>query len=236
MFNQIIIGYLISMCLLMLMSNPTIQGNASVVIDRCSQWNMSSRTRIFGRENRTAGSDAGALNLSYYSSGLEILRDSGEIVLLDGNNHRVLVINTSNVSTLFVVLSDSSNLTNRSMIYNSPSAISQNNNNSIFIVDSWNKQFIEIPYPLQYGENATMINKSVSLNSTTGQNLYIGGLCVDPIDRSIFISYINDHRIVRFNGSLPTYYNIYVGNGTPGNASNLLISPRSIVMNGNRTL
>lgn len=95
------------------------------------------------------------------------------------------------------------------------------------------KQFIRISYPLQYGENATMINNSLSSLVNLASNR-VGGLCVDPIDGSIFISDDAGHRIIPYNSS--SWNGIYVGNGTQGNSSSQLDRPTSIAMNDNRTL
>ena len=231
LFNRIIIGYLINVCLSISSSS---QANASVVVDYCSKWNISSPTFIFGRSNQTAANATSTLNLSH-STDLDIVRETGEIVLLDDNNHRVLVINLSNTSAFFAILSDSSNLTNRSMVINSPSAISHNPNKSIYILDNWDKQFIQIPCPREYGENATLTNKSLPSAFAPGQNNDMHRLCVDPTDESIFISSRFENNVLRFNADL-LMNGTYIGSGLSGNTSTQLSSPRSIVMNNNRTL
>jgi hypothetical protein len=150
---------------------------------------------------------------------------------LDDNNHRILVFNQSNTSTLFAILSDSSNLTNLSTISYSPSAIVYDDNNSMYILDNWNKQIIKMQNPLQYGDNATLTNNSISspFNGT------LTGLCVDNTGGSIFVSDILYNQIIRFE--FPTLNaSIYIGNETSGNASNQLKNPTSIVMNNNRAL
>ena len=208
--------------------------NLSFIVDRCSKWNNSSPKHIFGLENGTATNNINGLNLSF-SSGLDILPNTDEIVLLDDNNHRILVLNQPSNSTLFAILSDSSNLTNRSTIFNSPSAISHDQNNSIYIVDTWVKQFTRISYPLQYGENATLMNKSLPWLSNQPNNNTVRGLCVDPIDGSILISDTSGHRIIRYDTNSSENVT-YAGNGTRGSTSIQLNSPASIAMNNNRTL
>jgi hypothetical protein len=212
-----------------------------LIVNQCSKWNASLGQIIYG----ITSNDSLSLNLFY--SGLDINGQTDEIAVLDDGNHRVLVFNRSNASTLFAILSDSSNLTNSSTlfailsnssnlansstIFNSPSAIVYDDNNTLYILDRWNKQIIRMQNPLQYGDNATLTNQSISSLS----NVTLLELCVDNTDGSILISDYLNHQIIRYDFNTLNA-SIYIGNGTAGNASNQLNNPTSIVMNDNRTL
>jgi len=204
----------------------------SYLVEQCSKWNVSAKI-IFGQENGTAGDDDYSLNLT--NSSLGINRNTGEIAVLDNNNHRVLVFNQSNTSTLFAILSDSSNLTSNISIRYSPSAITYDFNNSIYIFDVLKEQLIKMKNPLEYGENATLITETISPSNVPPFSDITLGLCPDDTGTSVFISDYNNHQIIRYNVNTSTYY-IYVGTGTAGNASNQLKNPTSIVIDDNRTL
>ncbi len=199
-----------------------------MIVNSCSNWNISSRQVIYGYENVTTINDSLSLNLS--NSGLDINGQTGEIAVLDDLNHRVLIINQSNTSILTAILSDSSNITNTSVLH-SPSAIVYDESNSLYILDSWNQQIIQMQNPLEYGDNATLMNRPI-FSPFNGTLL---GLCVDPTNQDIFISDQFHHQIIRYGFTTPPI-SIYVGNGTQGNTSYLLYKPGSIVMNNNRTL
>jgi hypothetical protein len=206
-----------------------------ISVEQCSKWNISAKETIFGNENGTAGDDVSSLNLT--NSGLGINRETGEIAVLDDNNHRVLIFNQSNTSTLFEILSNSSNLTNNSMIQFSPSAITYDFNYSIYILDGWETQIIKMKNPLDYGENATFINETIVLSGNQSFSGVSGGLCVDNINGNVFISDSDNHQIIFCNKSiLCSQFNTYIGNGIPGNASNQLKNPTSIVIDNNQTL
>jgi hypothetical protein len=161
------------------------------------------------------------------NSSLGINSVTGEIAVLDDNNHRILVFNQSNTSTLFAILSDSSNLTNSSMIRFSPSAVAYDRNNSIYILDNWRNQMMKMNNPLEYGENATLSTSFQSSNVTVG-------ICVDNTAGTVLISDYNHHQIITYQGNAAIGRNY--GSGTAGNASDQLNNPTSIVMDDNRTL
>ncbi len=101
----------------------------------------------------------------------------------------------------------------------------------MYILDNWHKQIIKMQNPLQYGDNATLTNGSISLPT----NGILVGLCVDNTDGSIFVSDQTNNQIIRFE--FPTLNaSIYIGNGTSGNAGNQFIKSTSIVMNDDRAL
>jgi len=204
-------------------------------VEQCSKWNISAKISIFGNKNGTAGDDVSSLNLT--NSSLGINTETGEIAVLDDNNHRVLIFNQSNTSTLFEILSDSSNFTNDSMIQFSPSAITYDFSNSIYIVDGWENQIMEMKNPLEYGENATLINETIVLSGNQSFSGVSRGLCVDDINGIVFISDYDHHQIIRYNKNLSSLkFSNYIGNGVPGNASNQLNNPTSIVIDHNQTL
>jgi hypothetical protein len=201
-------------------------------VGQCSKWNISTKQIIFGQENRTAGNDDNSLNLMNSSLGINSV--TGEIAVLDDNNHRILVFNQSNTSTLFAILSDSSNLTNSSMIRFSPSAVAYDRNNSIYILDNWGNQMMKMNNPLEYGENATLSTSLISLFGIYQSGNVTVGICVDNTDGTILISDYNNHQIITYKGNISIARNY--GNGMAGNASNQLNNPTSIVMDDNRNL
>lgn len=201
-------------------------------VEQCSKWNISTKRIIFG-QNKTAGDGDYSLNLS--NSSLTINRETGEIAVLDDNNHRVLVFNQSNTSTIFAILSDSSNLTNKSNIRFSPSAITYDLNNSIYIVDGWTQQIMKMKSPLEYGENATQTNTTINLSSGVRFNDTAVGVGIDWNNRTVFISDYDHHQIIYSDGS-SLAYSVYIGTTTAGHTTNLLHNPTSIVTGNNGTM
>ena len=177
------------------------------------------------------------LNLS--NSSLAINRKTGDIAILDDNNHRVIIFNQSNTSTLIAILSDSSNSTNKSIIRYSPSAITYDQNNTIYVLDldGQGKQIMKMSNPLTYGQNTTTVlkfNPGAQYPLLNGSTI---GICVDSINGTIFISNHDRDQIIRYNQLISSSSGlVYIGNGTAGNANNQLKRPRSIVMGVDRTL
>lgn len=169
------------------------------------------------------------------NSSLDINRNTSAIAVLDDNNHRVIVFNQTNLTELIFIVSNSSNSTNSSMIHMSPSAITYDNNNALYILDPWERQLVKIDNPIEYGMNTTpVLNWNTSLINPP-LNFTAAGLCIDNTDGSILISSYDSHQVFCFkpNSSMGT---MCAGNGKPGNASNQLNNPTSIVIDNNQTL
>ena len=123
------------------------------------------------------------------------------------------------------------------MIQMSPSAIIYDKYNALYVLDHWEQQLVKINNPIDYGQNATPITivKWYIPFTTPSLNFNATGLCIDNTDGSVFISSIDSHQVFWFNQSSSNGTS-YVGDGTPGNASNQLNSPKSIVMDNQRRL
>ncbi|CAF0941057.1 unnamed protein product [Adineta ricciae] len=187
----------------------------------CPKWNASNKTVIFGNSSNAPGNDDYSLDLNV--TGLDINKNNGDIAILDDKNGRVIVFNGSNSSDIFVILLSASNYTSFSTIGYSPSSIAYGFNNSLYISDGTSTELFRLDYPLNYGINGTKIldrnnGSIISLNSTSG------GLCVDNIDKSIYI----------VQGKQICQYTFSSGNLT--NSTYQINNPQSIVMNENQSL
>jgi hypothetical protein len=204
------------------------------LVDQCSKWNASAKVIIYEPANMTADNSSYSLNLT--NSSLGINRQTGEIAVLDDDNHRVILFNQSNLTVIIAILSSSSNLTNTSSLqYSSPSAIGYDSNNSIYIVDRYEQHIIKIYNPIEYGENTTLVVNWNASNANPPLSFTALGLCIDNANQSILISDYVHHQVIVYKQN--SYYGtIYAGNGTAGNSSSQLNSPTSIVMDDNGTL
>ncbi|CAF4023989.1 unnamed protein product [Adineta steineri] len=184
--------------------------NARSVLE-CLEWDISSKKVIFGRENKAAGNDDNSLNLT--DSTLDINRNTGEIAVLDDNNRRIIIFNSSNSSKLITILFDfdSSNSTISNVL---PSTFAYDHNYTMYVLDGVNKEIVRMNNPLEFGKNSTKIFDWSSYSQQIGVPP-AGGLCIDNTDDSIFIN--DGYQIFLYNQSISNI-SVYIGSTTTGNA------------------
>lgn len=199
-----------------------------VLVKPCSEWNITNIPTIFGANDSRAGNDESSLNLSTSS----LARDprNKSIAIVDDNNARVLVLNLSNLSVYFAILFNTSNAP---LIQ--PSFVAYGRNDSIYILDGWNRRIIQLNSSLEVGDNSSLVFEWAWSTTNLSPNVFFAGFCVDPFDGSVFLSDRDQHRIIRFTNSAPNG-SVYVGNGTPGKTKDQLDSPTAIVMDDRRRL
>ncbi|CAF0717948.1 unnamed protein product [Adineta steineri] len=195
-------------------SNATpVSNTQSISVSRsvleCLEWDISSKKVIFGRENKTAGNDDNSLNLT--NSTLDINRNTGEIAVLDDNNRRIIIFNSSNSSKLITILFDSSNSTISNV---PPSTFSYDRNYTMYVLDGVNKEIVRMNNPLEFGKNSTKI---FDWNSSLYQIGVppAGGLCIDNNDDNIFIN--DGYQIFLYNQSISNI-SVYIGSTMTSNA------------------
>ncbi|CAF1185086.1 unnamed protein product, partial [Adineta steineri] len=202
-------------------------GSIGQSVLECLEWDISSKKVIFGRENKTAGNDDNSLNLT--NSTLDINRHTGEIAVLDDNNRRIIIFNSSNSSKLITILFDSSNSTISNV---PPSTFAYDRNYTMYVLDGVNKEIVRMNNPLEFGKNSTKIFDWSSYSQQIGVPP-AGGLCIDNTDDNIFIN--DGHQIFLYDQSI-SILSSYVGNAAAGNATEEFNNPTSIVIDNYQRL
>ena len=201
---------------------------SGVLVKPCSEWNTTTITTVFGANDSHAGNDESSLDLS--TSSLSRDPRNKSIAIVDDNNARILILDLSNLSVYYAILFNTS--TTQS---NQSSFVTYAQNDSIYILDGWNRQIIKLNSSLEVGDNSSLVFNWAWPTTYLNTNSFIAGFCVDPLDESVFLSDRDQHRIILFTHSAPNG-SVYVGNGTAGNAKHQLNSPTSIVMDDRRRL
>ena len=199
-----------------------------VLVKPCSEWNTMTFIKLFGTNDSAPGNDASSLNLSTSS----LARDprNKSIAIVDDNNARILILDLKNLSVYFAILFNNSNVP-----LNQSSFVAYARNDSIYILDGWNRQIIKLNSSLEVGDNSSLVLNWLWLTTYLSSNSFVAGFCVDPFDGSVFLSDRDNHQIIRFTNSAPSG-SVYVGTGTAGNAKYQLRFPTSIVMDDRRRL
>jgi hypothetical protein len=193
-----------------------------VSVKTCSEWNTTKVNKIFGANHSLSGNDESSLNLT--SSSLTRDPRNKSIAIVDDNNARILILDLSNLSVYFAIV-----FNNSSAPVNQSSFVTYARNDSIYILDGWNRRIIKLNSSPELGDNFSLV-----INLTWSSVVY-SGFCVDPVDGSIYLSDREHHRIIHVASGASNGID-YVGNGSAGDAKDLLNHPTSIAMDDRRRL